>query len=149
MTNDVDPSEDTIPPGQVTDLRVTNLPHVVTVEFTAPGDDLDSDDAAAKYIVKFSSTVGNLTGANFDSEIFNTRITSNDLIDSDLTPVKGGNTKTLNVKSLMFNKSEKYVIAMKAVDEAGKHSAVSNPVQVFRPPYLVLDTTTEQVSNAT
>ena len=55
MTNDVDMDTDTTPPGRVNDLKVTNQPGMVQLEFTAPGDDLDSNDSAAEYIIKYSS----------------------------------------------------------------------------------------------
>ena len=133
MTNDVDMSVDNTPPGQVTDLRVTNLPDGIRVEFTAPGNDYDSNDAAAEYIIKFSSTAGNLTGSNFDKEDDNTRLTQNNLIESDLVPVKGGTVKAFKIMSALFNKDEKYVLAMKASDDSKNLSPVSNKVQIFIP----------------
>ena len=142
MTNDVDPSLDTTPPGQVTDLRATNLPNVVRVQFTAPGNDLDSDDSVAEYIVKFSSTAGNLTGTSFDQEMWNTLVTQDLLMDSDLDPVDGGLTKTFDIDSSVFKEGEKYVLAMKATDEVSNQSPVSNKVQVFVPPTEATTTTT-------
>ena len=76
VTNEVEPGRDIVPPGQVTDLSLVSVTAGMAVlHFTAPGDDVDSEEAAAEYIVKFSSTGGNLTGGNFDSDEFNTRIT--------------------------------------------------------------------------
>ena len=133
VTNEVDMSEDRTPPGQVTDLGATNLPDILQLQFTAPGNDLDSNDAAAKYIVKYSSTAGNLTTGNFDKDEFNTEIVAGDLIDSDMNPVNGGAVKTMKIRNSIFQRDEKYVIAMKAVDEAGNYSPVSNKVQVYLP----------------
>lgn len=108
MSNDVDMEADNIPPGRVTDLHVENLDHMVAVHFTAPGDDLDSDDKADEYIVKFSSTVGNLTGGNFDKDEFNTVITDKDLVnDSTLEPENGGTQKTFFIKDSLFTVGEK------------------------------------------
>ena len=125
---------DNIPPGRVTDLQANNLPDMIAVQFTAPGDDLDSNDAAASYVVKYSSTVGNLTGVNFDKDEFNTKITNNDLVNSTLDPEVGGTTKTFFIKDSLFPVGEKYVLALRAVDEKGNEGAVSNPVQIYLPP---------------
>ena len=134
MSNDVDMEADNIPPGRVTDLHVENLDHMVAVHFTAPGDDLDSDDKADKYIVKFSSTVGNLTGGNFDKDEFNTVITDKDLVnDSTLEPENGGTQKTFFIKDSLFSVGEKYVLALRAVDEKQNQGQVSNAVQIFLP----------------
>ena len=71
MKNEVDMDADNIPPGRVTDLQANNLPDMIAVQFTEPGDDLDSNDKATSYVVKYSSTVGNLTGVNFEKDEFN------------------------------------------------------------------------------
>merc|ERR1711971_16939 len=115
VTNEVDMEADNIPPGRVTDLEAKNLPGKICVQFTAPGDDLDSNDKAASYVVKYSSTVGNLTGANFDQEV-------------------GGATKTFFIKSSIFPVGEKFVLALKAIDEKGNQGKVSNAVQIYLPP---------------
>ena len=106
----------------MTDLKVTNVKfgdqvYIVKVEFTAPGDDLDSNDAAAEYVFKFSSTAGNLTGDAFNTDDFNTQITEDDLWDSNLDTVAGGSTKTFYIMSSVFIDNEKFMIAMKATDE--------------------------------
>jgi hypothetical protein len=149
VTNDVDMDADTTPPGRVTDLRVTNQPGIVQLEFTAPGDDLDSNDAAIEYDIKYSSTTGNLTGENFDNNEFNTRITNEDLTGSNLIPETGGTIKTINIKDYIFNKNEKFVIAMKAMDEAGNKSPVSNKVQIFLPAPALLGTTSMSPATTT
>ena len=125
---------DNIPPGRVTDLQAKNLPDMIAVQFTAPGDDLDSNDKAASYVVKYSSTVGNLTGDNFDKDEFNTEITNDDLVNSTLDPEAGGTTKTFFIKDSIFTVGEKYILALRAVDEKGNKGAVSNPVQIYLPP---------------
>ena len=125
---------DEIPPGRVTDLEANNLPGMIALQFTAPGDDLDSSDKAAYYVVKYSSTVGNLTGVNFDKDEFNTEITNDDLVNSTLDPEVGGTTKTFFIKDSLFPLKEKYVLALRAVDEKGNEGPVSNPVQIYLPP---------------
>jgi len=136
VTNEVDMDADNIAPGRVTDLEANNLPDMIAVQFTAPGDDLDSNDKAASYVVKYSSTVGNLTGVNFDKDEFNTKITNNDLVNSTLDPEVGGTTKTFFIKDSLFPVGEKYVLALRAVDEKGNEGKVSNPVQIYLPPAL-------------
>ena len=86
------------------------------------------------YVVKYSSTVGNLTGDNFDKDEFNTEITNDDLVNSTLEPEVGGTTKTFFIKDSLFPVGEKYVLALRAVDEKGNEGAVSNPVQIYLPP---------------
>merc|ERR1711971_216439 len=139
VTNEVDLSVDNFPPGRVTDLAVANSLNTVNLNFTSPGDDLDSNQPVASYIIKYSSTAANLTGLNFDKEEFNFEITANDLVDSDLSPVNGGAVKKINIKSMAFSAGTKYVIALKAVDNGSNQSPVSNMVQIFLP---ALDETT-------
>ena len=131
VTNDVEAGTDRTPPARVTDLQATLLPSTILLTFTAPGNDLDSADPAAQYVLKFSSTGGNLTNDNFDNTEFNTQIVDADLVDSTLDPEEGGSTKTIKIQGSTFNTDEKYVIAMKAVDEAGNESPVSNRVQIY------------------
>ena len=119
---------DNIPPGRVTDLESNNLPDMVAVQFTSPGNDLDSDDTAAYYVVKYSSTVGNLTGDNFDKEEFNIDLTNEDLIDSTLEPQNGGTLKVFFIKASVFSTGRKYMLALRAVDGVGNQGEVSNMV---------------------
>ena len=139
MTNQVDLSVDNFPPGRVTDLAVANALNTVILNFTSPGDDLDSNEPVASYVIKYSSTAGNLSNVNFDNEQFNVEITANDLVDSDLSPVDGGAAKKINIKSSAFSAGTKYVIALKAVDDGSNQSPVSNMVQIYLP---ALDDTT-------
>jgi len=143
VTNEVDLGVDKIPPGRITDLTVTSIStETVTVIFTAPGDDLDDGNStAAEYIVKFSSTAGNLTGDSFNSEEFNIQIKPGNLIDSTLDPVNGGSIKEFKIKAEVFQSNTKYILAMKARDDANNFSPVSNKVQIFLKKYGQLQTT--------
>merc|ERR1719391_506078 len=145
VTNDVDMDADNTPPGRVTDLQANNLPEadMIAIQFTAPGNDLDSNDKAASYVVKYSSTVGNLTGVNFDKDEFNLQITQDDLIDSTLEPAVGGTEKTFFIKDSIFTVGEKYALGLKAFDEKQNAGKVSNIVQIYLPP---APTTTEDPS---
>jgi len=132
VTNDFDPNVDKIPPGQVTDLKATLVDNsVVEITFTAPGDDMDSDDNPAEYIFKYSLTAGNLTGENFENDEFKETLEAGNLIDSDLNPVSGGSTKTILISTEIFQEGTKYVLAMKAKDEAGNAAKVSNLVEIY------------------
>ena len=133
MTNEVDPNVDNIPPGRVTDLAVVNSVSTVNIQFTAPGDDFDSADPAASYVIKYSTTAGNLTGVNFENEEFNTKISATDLVDSDLSPVAGGIVKKISIKASTFSLGRKYVIALKATDDGQNQSPLSNLAQIYRP----------------
>merc|ERR1719391_1054664 len=106
---------------------------MIAIQFTAPGNDLDSNDKAASYVVKYSSTVGNLTGINFEKNEFNFQITQDDLIDSTLEPEVGGTEKTFFIKSSIFTVGEKYALALKAFDEKQNAGKVSNIVQIYLP----------------
>ena len=124
---------DNIPPGRVTDMAVVNSVSTVNIQFTAPGDDFDSDDPAASYVIKYSTTAGNLTGVNFENEEFNTKISATDLVDSDLSPVAGGIVKKISIKASTFSLGRKYVIALKATDDGQNQSPLSNLAQIYRP----------------
>merc|ERR1712013_262976 len=100
-----------------------------TVEFTAPGDDLDSNTTAAEYVIKYYATAGNLSGPNFALTEFNTLLTHGDLVESTLDPVTGGTVKQLKIKTATFEPNRKYVMAMRARDKADNFSPVSNKVQ--------------------
>ena len=124
---------DNIPPGRVTDLAVVNSVSTVNIQFTAPGDDFDSADPAASYVIKYSTTAGNLTGVNFENEEFNKKISATDLVDSDLSPVAGGIVKKISIKASTFSLGRKYVIALKATDDGQNQSPLSNLAQIYRP----------------
>jgi len=129
----VDLNVDNVPPLQITDLKVTEITtEAVSLQFSSPGDDLDSEDLVERYILKFSSTSGNLSDVNFDSSDFNTEIGNNDLTNSDLSPVLGGTLKKVHIKSDIFKADRKYTIAVKSMDEAGNTSPVSNKVEIYR-----------------
>ena len=124
---------DNIPPGRVTDMAVVNSVSTVNIQFTAPGDDFDSADPAASYVIKYSTTAGNLTGVNFENEEFNTKISATDLVDSDLSPVAGGIVKKISIRASTFSLGRKYVIALKATDDGQNQSPLSNLAQIYRP----------------
>ena len=91
--------DDITPPSKVVDLSgmfVNPDPakdNSFKLSFTAPGDDLDSQDPVKNYIIKYSQ---NLTAQNFDSGIL---LTTKDLVaGSSLTPVDGGQLVEITIK---------------------------------------------------
>ena len=133
VINVVDMEADNTPPGRVTDLQAENQDDVVSIKFTAPGDDLDSNDKVRVYILKYSSTAGNLTGPQFNDEVYNTEIKNEDLVDSTLEPETGGIQKILYIKSSLFLSGKKYVLALVTEDKRGNTGQVSNIVQIYIP----------------
>ena len=90
--------DDITPPSKVVDLQAvfTNTgseDNSFVISFTAPGDDLDSEDPVQTYTIRYSQ---NLTALTFDS---GTLLTDDDLdAGSSLTPVKGSVKVELTVK---------------------------------------------------
>ena len=95
------------------------------LRFTAPGSDLDSDTPATTYIIKHATTFDNLTGPAFE-EGENVLLTEVDIIDSSLTPLPGGQEVLLHLRPKRFIRGQLYYFAMKAKDEAGNQSPMSN-----------------------
>jgi len=119
-------SEDTTPPSKVTDLRLTEITsETATLEFTSPGDNLDSEEPPASYIVKL--TAGNST----DFEDFEVEVTDADLVDSSLDPVSGGSNKRLSIKLTKFEDKTRYLAGVRALDEGGLLSPTSNLASIF------------------
>jgi len=125
--------QDRTPPVRVTDLTVEIVREdFVQVNFTAPGDDLDSDNPAKEYVLKYSSTDNNLTADNFDNSLFNTEITQDDLINSTLTPVSGGTRVSIKIKLDIFDYNVNHALALRSQDDAGNTSPVSNIGHLYR-----------------
>ena len=95
------------------------------LEFTAPGDNLDSDEPAQVYIIKFALTAGNLTGNHFENGT-NIPLVQSDLSGGSLSPVKGGSKVKLTLNKEKLNSDNLYFFAMIAKDAAGNQSPVSN-----------------------
>jgi len=117
---------DTTPPSKVTDLRLSGIDaEAATLEFTSPGDNLDSEDPPASYIVKLT------TGNSTMFEDFEIDVAEADLVDSNLDPVLGGDNKMLSIKLDKFKDKTRYRAAVKAVDGAGLLSPTSNFASIF------------------
>ncbi len=104
---------DQIPPGSVSDLAVTESnSNSLVVGWTAPGDDGDSG-TATRYDVRWSEQP--IDGGNFASAT---------PAPGAPTPAAAGRHETLEVTGLAPSRT--YYVAMKALDEWGNESALSN-----------------------
>ena len=113
----------------------------MTVSFTSPGDDLDSDSPVSSYVIRV-----------FDGD-HETQIGEADLAgESSLSPVPGGEHKKIKIKFVFisfvifflysysylrfrsdtFSSNVKYSISMTAKDEAGNESKISNKVTIYK-----------------
>ena len=109
----------------------------MTVSFTSPGDDLDSDSPVSSYVIRVSDG---------DHE---TQIGEADLAEEhSLRPVPGGEHKKIKIKFVLiscgifflylrsrsetFSSNVKYSISMTSKDEAGNESKMSNKVTIYK-----------------
>ncbi|MCC7143738.1 MAG: PD40 domain-containing protein [Candidatus Eisenbacteria bacterium] len=103
---------DVTPPGRVTDLAVRELsPGRVRLDWTSPGDD-GSDGTAARYDLR--RAIQEITDQGWEAAI---------PISPLPKPQVAGRLETLQVDSLA---AERWHFALRAVDEAGNPSALSN-----------------------
>jgi len=120
---------DVIPPSLISNLAASNATSdTVTLTWTATGDDGSSGQAAA-YDLRFSYQT--ITAGNFSQA---------EAIATNLTPKPAGQAETYIVRGLIPD--ETYYFALKAIDEAGNPSTISNIAQgdsltvtQFRSPY--------------
>jgi len=128
---DIDPSLDLTPPIRVLDLVGRTSGDAIILEFTAPGDDLDSVDPAKLFLIKYSESANNLTAEQFDDNIFNTELIPDDLLPgSTLTPPHGGARWGIFIKRELFQDEKLYSFAMKTQDHNNNWSKVSNIARV-------------------
>ena len=115
---------DITPPSAVTDLAVTGEDDGVSLQFTAPGDDLDTATNASVFLIRFSTS-------DF-SDQFNTSeavtVTEDDLTGGSLIPPTGGERVGITVKREIFSKDVTYFFAMKTKDHSDNWSEMSNVV---------------------
>ena len=128
-----------IPPATITDLRMTSVTSSsVTLEWTAPGADGDTGQAAAYELVRLSERINTITW-------------------SDATPISGlpspavaGAAESFTVTGL--DGATSYVFAVRATDGAGNTGAISNNASATTdddvPPSGVTDLLAETDSSA-
>ncbi len=110
-----DPS-DVIAPAAITNLSVVSGNTVafnkIRITFTATGDDLHQGTATA-YIIKYNDT--EITDENWDSAM---------IFENSVQPQLSGYTENIDVTGL--EPGHLYYFSIKAVDEAGNESDISN-----------------------
>ena len=117
-------ADDTVAPGQVTDLAAVNVQsRQLLLRWTAVGDD-GMSGLASSYDIRYST--GPIDDGNFSSA---TPVPQTPL---PLTPKAAGQTETLLVTSL--SPSTTYYFAMKVADDLPNWSVLSNVVQVTMNP---------------
>jgi len=110
---DEDEPEDLTSPATVTDLRVVSpTPTALTLAWTAPGDD-GSDGFAVSYDLRGAQEP--ITEDSFASAV---------RIDLDDPPLPPGETEDVIIEPL--EQGQTYYFALKAYDDAGNVSAMSN-----------------------
>ena len=112
---------DKTPPNSITDLYASTGPFEgqIQITFTAPGDGVkgvQSSGTATGYIVKYSSSFL-INETNFDSA---------NTYNQTWQPLPSGNLETRVIDGLIPNTT--YSIAIKAYDEVGNISSISNVV---------------------
>lgn len=115
MTGNVKEPTDTIAPSKVSDLRTSDIKHdSATLLWTAPGDD-SIYGASQTYDVRYASV--NITDQNWDQASQAT---------GEPAPKEGGNAESFAVNSLQ--PLTKYYFAVRALDDGGNQSEISNVV---------------------
>lgn len=125
-------SQDVLPPGEVRDLRVSltdpSQPHLkvqnISLTWTATGDDLDSGTVSG-YIIRMTTNKSDLTASDFDEAPAQTHLTVN-VTEVDLFKEAGAKINFTNIVEMDLTAGQSYYFALKALDEAGLMSPVSN-----------------------
>ncbi|XP_071830250.1 calcium-activated chloride channel regulator 1-like isoform X3 [Apostichopus japonicus] len=123
------PTIDSTPPSTILNLRVVATSYEesrLTLEWTAPGDDLDSGKAV-RYDIRRADTVQGLLG-NFES---GTPIEPSDVVNGVLTdPLSFGMKEkfVISVPVQTYAMSYSYAFAIKSIDDMEQVSEMSNVV---------------------
>lgn len=128
---------DIYPPSRITDLFVvevqTNPGHTATIQFTAPGEDLDSGTAAS-YEIRYSPVFDDLRGTNFGSANNSTLVQQEHVVNGSLQPMVSGSRQTITFVMTMKNEETRtYYIALRAIDRSGQVALPSNIVSAQFP----------------
>ncbi|PIK44468.1 putative calcium-activated chloride channel regulator 1-like [Apostichopus japonicus] len=124
------PTDDIIPPSKIVDLTVTSSSYdngTATLEFSAPGDDLDNGNASY-YIIRMSTSANEIR-ANYSSI---PALNETEFIVGDIfSPGNFGDPERFVVMvDVPQNRSVvSYIFAMHAVDDFGNEGDMSNVVQ--------------------
>ncbi|XP_047488362.1 calcium-activated chloride channel regulator 1-like [Penaeus chinensis] len=146
------PDEDILPPCKVTDLQVAELygqdegGNVLTLFWTSPGDDHD-EGTASDYTFRLSEVRPDLTNKGFGEAPAST------LLHFERAALNGSGVLAPFGSSVAFNVTYRgdlifgteYLVALKAKDEAGNESLVSNVASFFLDQKLVLPTWADEL----
>ncbi|XP_063600715.1 uncharacterized protein LOC134776892 [Penaeus indicus] len=139
------PGEDILPPCKVTDLQVAELygqdegGYILTLVWTSPGDDHD-EGSASDYTFRLSEVRPDLTNKGFDEAPAST------LLHFERAALNRSGVLAPFGSSVAFNVTYRgdltfgteYLLALKAKDEVGNESPVSNVASFFLDQKLVL-----------
>ncbi|KAK6165734.1 hypothetical protein SNE40_022599 [Patella caerulea] len=117
---------DIIPPVRITDLLLMKTSHqdqVVVLSWTAPGDDLDYDQAA-NYDIMMSHTVDDMINHKKSWKF----VSQNNIQHGDLkSPKRAGMTETFVIKiPFVPNTKVSFVFSVRAIDKQGNMADKSN-----------------------
>nr|XP_053641806.1 uncharacterized protein LOC128695321 isoform X2 [Cherax quadricarinatus]XP_053641813.1 uncharacterized protein LOC128695321 isoform X2 [Cherax quadricarinatus] len=118
---------DHYPPVHVRDLRVEPLnPFTISLTWTTPGDDLDYG-TASDYVIRLSDDRNDLQESQFDQAPERTLLsTSEYLRAADVYQVAGTEVRVGIPLQVELQKGNVYYVALRAVDDHGNTSPVSN-----------------------
>ncbi|XP_057373421.1 calcium-activated chloride channel regulator 4-like [Daphnia carinata] len=141
------PMRTTYPPSPVTDLKVMAMQvdqMSFTIEWTAPGDQLDVGTASA-YQIKYSTNFDSLMDNNFDSSS-SVQFESQDVIDGSMQPLEYGSKQNVTLRLPSTADDATYYIALRTINKNNVASNTSNVVSVqivrVKPPQTQPPTTT-------
>uniref|UniRef100_T1JCB1 VWFA domain-containing protein n=1 Tax=Strigamia maritima TaxID=126957 RepID=T1JCB1_STRMM len=123
-------SKDTIPPIKVYDLKLINISadRIISIQWTAPGDDLD-DGTVTKYDIQYSSNVQRLS-AEFNSTQLNT---------SHIIPVASGQIQIFSAEISQLSTNSVIYMALKAADDVFNWSKMSNIITIISPIFSTIN----------
>lgn len=125
-------------PSRITDLLIVNAKTVhnsrrVTIQFTAPGENLDSG-TASRYEIKYSPVFNDVYGANFNSSNNSTLVLEEHVMKgSSLQPMESGSTQVITFFLKDNVKAEIYYIALRALNRLNETSPASNIAIAYLP----------------
>ncbi|XP_055979507.1 calcium-activated chloride channel regulator 4-like [Sorex fumeus] len=114
-------SADYFPPSQITDLEATREGNMITLTWTAPGDDFDVGKVQ-QYVIRKSGNILDLKD-NFDSAL--------EVSTKNLMPKDANSKETFTFEEENVREDATHIFfAIQSVDESGKKSEISNTAQV-------------------
>ncbi|EFX75018.1 hypothetical protein DAPPUDRAFT_323732 [Daphnia pulex] len=119
------------PPSRVTDLKVvaTEVDSTsLTIEWTAPGQELDNG-TATEYQIKYFDVFDNLLDNNFNSDL-SVQFGQGDVLDGSLQPLESGSKQRVSLALPKKSENVTYFIALRATNNRNVASNNSNVVSV-------------------